>query len=92
MFTIAYLLIYITAALKKNLGLFVLTEPHCYKYISRMKPSFDPRKYGNVRPSCRVLHGQNSLQGNMTTVATLISLINMEVGINMEGVQKLPNH
>ena len=27
-----------------------------------------------------------------TFVPTLISLINVEVGINVEGVQKLPNH
>ena len=28
----------------------------------------------------------------LTVVITLISLINVEVGINVEGVQKLPNH
>ena len=28
----------------------------------------------------------------ISTVPTLISLINVEVGINVEGVQKLPNH
>ena len=30
--------------------------------------------------------------GENRTVCTLISLINVEVGINVEGVQKLPNH
>ena len=28
----------------------------------------------------------------LLTVCTLISLINVELGINVEGVQKLPNH
>ena len=40
------------------------------------------------------LHAINlaALNSNKTEQNTLISLINVEVGINVEGVQKLPNH
>ena len=37
----------------------------------------------------RFYNGSNSA---MIDMDTLISLINVEVGINVEGVQKMPNH
>ena len=54
-----------------------LCPPNYYWHTRIFGPSDGP---------AYVMHGYKSL------LSTLISLISMEVGINVEGVQKLPNH